>query len=91
MDDTRRSNDLSAETGPRGAKRPWQAPVLRRHESLTVLTQSIAGPGLPFLLQIGCSVVGGCSPNPNRVPGAPGAGPMGGPGGGSPYHGPYPQ
>lgn len=73
-----------------GAKRPWQSPVLRRHESLTVLTQSMVGPGLPFLLQIGCSATG-CAPNPNRVSPAPGAGPAGGPGGGSPYHGPYPQ
>lgn len=80
------------DAGAPHGRRAWSAPVLRRHESLTVLTQSVIGPGVPFLLQIGCSAVGGCLPSPNHVP--PGAGPPPGygPGAGTPNpHAPFPQ
>ncbi|MBX6331504.1 MAG: hypothetical protein IRY91_06640 [Gemmatimonadaceae bacterium] len=48
-----------------GVRRPWTGPRLVRHESMTVLTQSVLGPhvGVPFLLQITCSGQGGCGPS----------------------------
>ena len=94
MDDRQpNANGQVTDGGAPSGRRVWSAPVLRRHESLTVLTQSMIGPGMPFLLAVGCSATGGCTPSPNRV--GPGAGPASGPayggGGGGPYTGPYPQ
>jgi hypothetical protein len=40
-------------------RRPWVAPVIAKHESLTVLTQHFFGPaGVLFALQINCGVSG---------------------------------
>ena len=57
--------NTSHDAGAVGARRPWAAPRLARHESMTVLTQSVLGPhvGVPFLLQITCSGPGGCGPS----------------------------
>ena len=53
-------------------KRPWSQPRLVQHESLTALTGAALGPGVPFLLQITCSIPGGCGgPNPNVAPASP--------------------
>lgn len=57
---------------PADSRRPWTRPLLIRHESLTVLTQSFLGGdvGVQFaLLQIPCSIVPN---NPNCLPGGPG-------------------
>lgn len=55
-------------------RRPWAAPCLTAHASLTVLTQSVLGLGDAItLLQIGGSAggIGGGGPNGNRVGGQP--------------------
>ncbi len=53
-----------------GRRKPWVAPRLTTHESLTVLTQNVLGVAAFVLMQSGisCTAGKGCGPNPDMLP-----------------------